>query len=279
MHTDNLREIPLFARFNDEQLAFLEANSRVFECAADAPIFPAGTSDAFFVLISGEWRIARDVVGSLRPIDQFTSQPGAWVGGIALLDTLAPVGAWAVQPSRILRIPIDTMHSMLAQGFPLLGALLDGLKLGLEQIAGRVRSAQALQELQTVPLFADFSDRQLSWLAERVEIVEYEAGAPIISEDDLPDACLVLLNGEWQISWRLPGSPDPLIMTSNVVGSWHGGTTLDDIAPTQVRALQVCRLARIPVTVLRKMLKNGYPIHRQLLAGLRQSVAMLEAGL
>ena len=90
------------------------------------------------------------------------------------------------------------------------------------------------RRLQTVPIFSELPDEDLSWLAARMEVVQYNAGDIIVAEGAAADRMLVLLEGETR-SQR-----------EHAIGD---GRSYSARAPHVTGMLPYSRLTHIPLTM------------------------------
>lgn len=128
---DELRQLTLFSEFSDEQLEYLIAHSKVETYQAGQLIHEGEPSRFFWILLSGEWRNTRQVIGSKEPLEVVRNKPGTWFGGIEFVDVVAPMSATAVEDSRFLVISRETMHDMIQGDFPITQHLMSGVKAGM----------------------------------------------------------------------------------------------------------------------------------------------------
>jgi signal transduction histidine kinase len=95
-------------------------------------------------------------------------------------------------------------------------------------------TASLAQQLKTVPAFADLSDDDLSWLADRMEVNYYNAGDMIAAEGSPADRMWIMLQGETR------GQRE------QAVGD---GRTYTSRAPSVTGLLPYSRLTNVPLTV------------------------------
>ena len=127
---------------------------------------------------------------------------------------------------------------------------------------------ELVDALRLMPLFEEFSDAQLRWLAERGAVAQVDGGETVLTEGESADAFYVLLEGEIQVGRRMAGN-ELSAAASDQPGAWAG--TLPQIGDTSimtVRALRPSRLFRIPTAVVQEMLVGGFPILKHLVAGM-----------
>lgn len=110
----DIRKLPLVADASEAQAtALLEASETVM-VGPDNFLFPDfSVTDADWVLIEGDWAVARRVSGTPRLMFQ-ANRPGTWTGGIPVIDRIAPPAADIRASSRFLKIPIPAVEALVA---------------------------------------------------------------------------------------------------------------------------------------------------------------------
>ena len=102
--TTELRVIPFFSEFSDVQADWLLERREVFSQTENSLIYAEGNpSNAFWLLVKGEWEMVRRVRGVSEPLVYRSDKPGTWHGGVALIDTIAPASARAESQPRPAR--------------------------------------------------------------------------------------------------------------------------------------------------------------------------------
>jgi signal transduction histidine kinase len=101
-------------------------------------------------------------------------------------------------------------------------------------MATSIATAGLAQQLKTVPVFTDLSDADLAWLAERMELLQYNPGDVIIPEGSPADRMMILLEGETR------GQREQ---------SMGDGRTFSSRAPVVTGLLPFSRLTHVPLTV------------------------------
>lgn len=148
MNTDELRAIFLFEAFSDEQLAWLIAHSQERTFEAGATLFSEHMlADALWVLLEGQMQITRTLNGRAVIMDTST-QPGNWAGWLPMFDQQPmTLGSHITRPSRVLRIPDDSVKFMLDHGFPVTKHLLSGLLAGVQSFEATSRQQEKMAAL------------------------------------------------------------------------------------------------------------------------------------
>ncbi|MBX9649910.1 MAG: hypothetical protein K2X57_22955 [Xanthobacteraceae bacterium] len=142
---DELRALPLFETLsNDAGLQLAGASDQVSVMASD-PLFPdRQITDAFWVLLTGRWRVLRRIVGN--DVLMFEAErPGTWTGGIPVIDTIAPPSAEVLMTSRFARVPIAAMHVALASSPAASRRLLEAVEWGAKTIGGLIEERSRLK--------------------------------------------------------------------------------------------------------------------------------------
>ena len=148
MTIDDLRATFLFEAFSDEQLRWLHERAEEVVCPAGERVVTEGEpADALFVLLDGELQVTRTVVGR-EMIMATNTAPGTWTGWLPVFDGDASlVTARTLRPSRLARIPRQTVRELLAGGFPVANHLMAGLTYGIQNFASAALQQQKLVAL------------------------------------------------------------------------------------------------------------------------------------
>lgn len=111
-------------------------------------------------------------------------------------------------------------------------------------------------ELRAVPLFADLSPEQITWVAGLAEEERFETGEFVYRRGDEDVAFFIVLDGVLQATKPM-GSADTIIGTLGP-GSFSGEIPLlsGNPYPTSLRALEPSRLLRFPPDVFQQLLAN-----------------------
>ena len=144
---EELRGIFLFEAFSDEQLRWLAASAEELAFAAGRTVFTEDRPpDALWVLLAGELRLSRSV-GGREIILEESDRPGTWAGWLPMFDGSAAVGARALGPRRLLRVPRTAVEHMLTHGFPIATHLLAGVFEGVQRFEALTRQQERLAAL------------------------------------------------------------------------------------------------------------------------------------
>ncbi|MGQ0823596.1 MAG: cyclic nucleotide-binding domain-containing protein [Actinomycetota bacterium] len=126
------------------------------------------------------------------------------------------------------------------------------------------RGTDLTAHLAEVRLFSKCSRRDLQTIAKHAEIVEYEAGALVVSQGEAGRAFYVLLDGAAIVrrNGRKVGQLGP--------GDYFGELALLDPAPRNADVVAQTRVtvARLLVSPFRKLLREVPALSERLLAGL-----------
>ncbi len=145
---DELRAAFLFEAFTDAQLDWLAAHSEAVPFEAGAVVFEEhAPADALWVLLAGELRFTRMVYGR-EVVLETSSTPGNWGGWLPMFEG-APVTITArvLKPSRVLRVPKETVNTLLDESYPVGSHLLTGIYAGVQNIEAITRQQEKLAAL------------------------------------------------------------------------------------------------------------------------------------
>ncbi len=137
-----------------------------------------------------------------------------------------------------------------------------------------------VDELRTCFLFEALTEEQLTWLAERGEVVNVPAGEAVYVEGDTAEHFFILLEGEIQLTARSEG--DDLVITTASQRGVYGGATraFVDVAPqvypNGMRAVRDSRLFRLLADDFATLLHRWFPMAVHLLDGLFVGMTNLE---
>jgi signal transduction histidine kinase len=73
--------------------------------------------------------------------------PGTWAGWLPVFDGTSQVTARTLRPSRLLRIPKETVAELLAGGFPVANHFLAGITYGIQNFEATARQQEKLAAL------------------------------------------------------------------------------------------------------------------------------------
>jgi len=141
-----LREIPLFASFSDEQLACLDGLGTEVYLSDDDVLFKEGDSaKGLYILLDGEMQITKHI-GEQETV-LATYQRGAFVGEISML-TGAPHNAtvYATKPSRFLKYESNLFREALNTS-PILAVILSTMAERLRDTESLVQQHEKLSAL------------------------------------------------------------------------------------------------------------------------------------
>ncbi len=125
MH-DILRSLPLFGALDDAMLTRLSTDGEMLYFAPGDLLVVAGEAgDAVWVLVEGAWTVRRQ--GGPQPLERQVSTPGAWLGGVMLLERTAPLEIEAVAECTAFTVPRDVFEDAAAGSETLAAAILAGL--------------------------------------------------------------------------------------------------------------------------------------------------------
>lgn len=145
---DELRTTFLFEACSDDQLQWIVEHSEVVAAPAGTTLFAENdVANDLWVLLHGEVRITRMIAGR-EVILETSTTPGSWAGWLPMFDDVPmTLTSQVLRPSRVLRLPRDSVRSMLANGFPVTNHLLNGLYLGVQNFEALSRQQEKLAAL------------------------------------------------------------------------------------------------------------------------------------
>ncbi|MEL6979877.1 MAG: hypothetical protein AAGM38_14500 [Pseudomonadota bacterium] len=136
----DLSTLPLFAAATEAQAEALLDASEIVSAAPGDQLFPAfSVTDAYWVLIDGDWAVTRRVAGTPRLMFE-ASRPGTWTGGIPVIDRIAPPAAEIRAWSRFLKIPSRAVEALVSENPGVAARLLDAVHWGAGHIGGLIET-------------------------------------------------------------------------------------------------------------------------------------------
>jgi signal transduction histidine kinase len=137
-----------------------------------------------------------------------------------------------------------------------------------------------VEELRSTFFFEKCTDEQLQWISTHSDLVVFEAGARILSYDELADVLWILLDGQLQFTRKYNGR-DIVIATTDRPGMWGGWQpTIEDVpmqSPHTIRTLKPSRVLRMSNENVQSMLDQGLPVLNHLLVGIYGGVHNFES--
>jgi signal transduction histidine kinase len=149
---DELRQLFLFERLTDEQLAWLSDHGRVEAHRAGEVVHLEGEpATCFYVLLEGEIRLLRRVRDDDVEINR-TSHPGSYSGAFrAYVDDGEPQvytnTLRAITDARFWVLPADDFAHLMREWFPMPVHLLEGIFLGSQRVQSLVDQRERLLAL------------------------------------------------------------------------------------------------------------------------------------
>ena len=150
-----LRRLFLFERLPDDKLAALASAGSVETYPAGSVLYKSGEpADNLWVLLDGKMELSRIVGGVAVGVHEAT-QPGTYAGGMrAFVDegqgSLYRTTCATKTPTRLFRIPSETLGELVDRWLPLATHLLSGYLGRLESIEAVVRGRAHLISLGTL---------------------------------------------------------------------------------------------------------------------------------
>ncbi len=185
-----LRAIPLFAELTREQLDFVAASVEDIALLAGEFAAHEGDERALFVVVEGLVELVKEINGVERVIGP--RGPGEIYGEVpVLLSTNLPASCVAAEPSRVLRLDVETFFSLSAmapQVATTVGTLAKGRMEGLKELAAET----AEPEVRVVGRLSDPRVHEVSTFLGRnritYEVVDRATDALVDGRaDGLPD--------------------------------------------------------------------------------------------
>jgi signal transduction histidine kinase len=138
-----------------------------------------------------------------------------------------------------------------------------------------------IDELRTLFLFEGLTDARLHWLAERMTVRTFDAGAVICREGEPADALFVLLDGRIRLSRQASGE-DTIVNETSHRGAYAGAVrayseTASETHLSSVTATQPSRLLRLPAADFGTFVRTELPMAVHLLDGLYLGIRATEA--
>ena len=151
MDVADLRPFELFDGLADERLAELISAGEEVVVEPDDEVFREGErADSWWVLAEGALELSREV--GLEHVVVGQMVPGRWAGGFRAWDEQGTylASGRAVAPSRLLRVPAETLHQLSLSWFPFAAHLIEGLYRTARTIESTARQRESLVTLGTL---------------------------------------------------------------------------------------------------------------------------------
>jgi signal transduction histidine kinase len=134
---ERLRDTPLFAGLEDDQLHRLVEMGEIVDLAPDETLIREGdVADALYVVLDGQLEVTKQTGTSQIPLAQVG--PGSLQGEIAALEGgLRLASVRSLGEAEVLRIPIETIRELLAAGPDVALAVI-------RTAVGRLRSMESM---------------------------------------------------------------------------------------------------------------------------------------
>jgi signal transduction histidine kinase len=137
-----------------------------------------------------------------------------------------------------------------------------------------------VEELHNMFFFEKCTEEQLQWVSEHAEVVIFEKGARILSDNEPANDFWVLLTGQLQLTRKYNGR-DVITETSNQPGIWGGwlpsiGDLLTQI-PYAIHTQARSRVLRISKEHMQDMFQLGFPILGHLVSGIYGGIHNFES--
>jgi cAMP-dependent protein kinase regulator len=224
-----LLQTPLLAGLPPRVLEALIHKITLLDLAPGAVLFAEGDrSTSLYIVSEGEVVVEARASGELARLG-----PGAFFGEVSLITDL-PRSATirAAGPVELLVIDREVIRGLVADHPAVLGVLLRF-----------IRDRLVAQVTRTSALFQPFADPERAELSSQFELVEVDAGAPLIVQGQRADGLYVMLAGRVEV-WRDgEAAPVATLGPGEVFGEMSllggGGSTAHVRAATRVLALRM----------------------------------------
>ncbi len=255
-----LLQTPLLAGLSPKVLEALVMKISLLDLPAGEILFRAGDrSSTLYIVSEGEVIVEAATGAELARL-----APGAFFGEVALITDL-PRSATirAAGQVELLAIDREVIRGLIADHPTVLGVLLRF-----------IRDRLVNQVIRTSALFRPFADPERAELSGRFELVEVDAGAPMITQGERADGLYVVLAGCAEV-WRDGDAaaiaalgPGEVFGEISLLGG--GGSTAHVRAATKVLAL------RMPAKVFHAVIMSHPPV-LEYVGGLAEERAPAEA--
>lgn len=144
MSLDEIRKLPHFGILSDREFNWLMERAKIVTLGpGDVVLSREIRPNHFTFLISGRLTMRRWPRGLDRPVVRSDDRPGAWHGGIDILDVIAPADVVAEESSRIIIVPRQALHEMMSR-VPKFGqSILVGIAALVEDIYSHIAAIRA----------------------------------------------------------------------------------------------------------------------------------------
>ncbi|MFC3963324.1 sensor histidine kinase [Nocardia jiangsuensis] len=249
-----LRELFLFERLDDEQLAWLCRDGRIEQLEPGLAFREGDPATCFYVLMDGELRLTKLSAGTeieLTRTDHRGSYVGAWTAYLGERADQSYVSTmYLTRPSRFFVLDAATFSAMMREWFPMAVHLLEGAFFGNrdkhERVAERERllalgslSAGLTHELNNP---AAAAVRATSGLRERVAGMRHKLGM-MAQGKFTPEVLLTLVRLQEDAAELVAKAPEltPLEAADreDAIGDWFAEHEIADgwdLAPNFVQA-------------------------------------------
>ena len=144
---DELRALPLFELFSDDQLAWVGRQGKVVVLPESSELFTVGDlPGAFWVLLDGEIQISRPMDHRLVTVGS-SSTPGVWAGVVPYVFEESQIAARLLRDSRLFELPASAVRHMVDVGFPIAKHLMLGVTTGTQRWSERVAELERMTAL------------------------------------------------------------------------------------------------------------------------------------
>ncbi|WNV91789.1 ATP-binding protein [Umezawaea sp. Da 62-37] len=252
---DDLRELFLFERLTEEQLAWLLEHGRVETREAGTEVLAEGDeASCFFLLLDGTVALCRNIGGERVEVSR-TDHRGSYFGATQayLQDDVASKATYrmtveSITDTRMFQLPAEEFGPVIREWFPMAMHLLEGLFFGMQNTQRMVNERERLLALGSLSAGlthelnnpAAAAVRATAALRERVAGMRHKLAMLASGKID-PETLPALVKLQESAVERVAKAPKLGPLETNdredEVGDWldeHGVTGGWDLAPTLV---------------------------------------------
>lgn len=228
-----VRQLPLFAALNEEQLKGLCVHFSMVNYAPGRKIILQGTAgDSFFIILSGKTRIViENAYGEERVVNVLSTSD--CFGEIALIENV-PRTATVIAASPLSLLKLERRH---------FEEFLTALPIEKKRITDSIRHGKLLM---SIPLFTYLSPDQLSYLIEHCKVESFKKDEVLFNQGDVGDKFYIIKEGSVTVS-RVEEDKRVLLKTLDK-GSVFGEIALVKHLPRTAQATAATDLCVLSLT-------------------------------
>jgi CRP-like cAMP-binding protein len=148
MSLDEIRKLPHFAVLSEREFNWLLERAKVVSLdRGDVVLSRDIRPNHYTFLIEGRWTMRRWARGVDTPVVWTDDRPGSWHGGIDVIDVLAPADVVVDSHARILVVPRQAVHELMARAPGFAIHMMQGLTEGVNRIHDHVVASGTAQRM------------------------------------------------------------------------------------------------------------------------------------